>query len=260
MSNLLKIGVSVPNEGLTKAEAYDNHLVWAIHLGRLSERSIQEKWDEQYEFYWFSAGRLLTQYAREQLADRALKFGMDYLLMLDDDMVIYESPDTGFDIFERLMKHKVDIVAPLAFSRNAPHFPVLYHTKEGYDNVTKQEYTITTYIKNYPKNKLIECDAVGFGMVLIDMKVIRGMGKPYFMSTTGTGEDVLFCIKAKKAGFKVFMDTSVKLGHLANPKIITEETFEEMNKMEEYRDIYSTYERNGAYVSEENSPKPFAHE
>lgn len=250
MAQILKIAVSVPNEGLTKAEAYDNHLIWAIHLGVIQERSKQENWDEQYEFYWFTCGRILTPFAREQLVTNALKAEMDYILMLDDDMTI-----ENIDIFERLIKHKVDVVAPLAFARNKPHFPVLYHTTEGYDPIAKSPYATTKIIRNYPKNKLVECDAVGFGMVLINMNVVKALEAPYFMSTTGTGEDVWFCIKARQHGFHVFMDTSLKLGHLGNPIIINEEVYEQENDIDEHRRVYGEYVR-GPYFTEAANVKP----
>lgn len=250
MARLYKIAVCIPNEGSTRPEAYHNHMQWAFHLGRLAEQSQQENWEEQFDFYWGTAGRMLTPYAREQLVNQALATGMDYILMLDDDMIIYE-----LDIFERLFSHKVDIVAPLAFMRNAPHYPVMFKTIQGYDPVVKESYYKTEVIKNYPKDKLVECDAVGFGMVLINLDVVRAMEPYYFMSTTGTGEDVYFCVQARKKGFHVFMDTAVKLGHIGSPRIITEAAYEEHNQVGEHRDTYGEYDREG-YIDSSNTGKP----
>jgi len=57
------------------------------------------------------------------------------------------------------------------------------------------------------------------------------MKAPYFFSTTGSGEDIYFCIKAKQdAGARIFMDTRIKLGHLSAPKIIDEEYYEKWIK------------------------------
>jgi len=243
MGKLLKIAVCIPNEGHTKAESYDSHLIWAIHLGRLSEKSQQENWDEQYEFYWFTAGRMFTAYAREQLALRAISAGMDYIFMCDDDMVI------PTDAVERLLKHKVDVVACLAFQRNPPHLPVLYNTVKGYDPVRNAEYAKTESIRNYPKDTLVECDAVGFGGVLIDCKVFQKMEQPYFFSTAAAGEDILFCINAREAGFRIFMDTSVKMGHLSNPTVITEDTYENVAAADEFRRVYGTYQRGDYYAN-----------
>lgn len=216
----VKVVIAVPNEGMTVPPAYDNRMLLMLHLGALAERSKHEAVTldgAKFEFYHFTAGRLLTPAAREALTDHALAAGMDYMLQIDDDMT------TPMDLFERLYNHDKDVVAPLAFTRNAPHYAVIYSCKSGFDPVTKNDYFINHYVRNYPENTLVRCDAVGFGAALIKMDVIRKMRKPYFMSTCGTGEDVLFCYNAQQqAGAKIFMDTSVKLGHIGAPQIIDE--------------------------------------
>lgn len=237
-SPIVKICIAVPNEGHTLPEAYDNRMLMMLHLGMLQERSKWESVDlrgggpERLEFYHFTAGRLLTPAAREALADNALSAGMDYLFMIDDDMIC------PIDLFEKLYRHNVDIVAPLAFTRNAPHYAVLYECKKGWDPVAKNDYFINHYVRNYPKDSLVRCDAVGFGSVLIKMDVVRKMRKPYFMSTCGTGEDVLFCYKAfEGCGARTYMDTSVSLGHLSNPAVITQDYAEWYWANVEKRDI-----------------------
>lgn len=220
-----KVAISIPNEGHTLSEAYDNRLVWAFHLGVLQEKQKYEKRPIRYEFYWYTAGRLLTALAREKLVEEALNANMDYIFMIDDDML------NPIDMFERMSKDmeenpEIDILAPLAHMRNAPHYAVIYTTTEGYDEKSHQSYFVNNFVKNYPKDKLVECDAVGFGAVMIKMDMIRKMTPPYFFSTTGSGEDIYFCMKAKQeTGARVFMDTRIKLGHLSTPKIIDEEYY-----------------------------------
>src|SRR3990167_5694030 len=210
----VKVAISIPNEGHTLPEAYDNRMLWAIHMGIIQEKSQREPVTKDgaiFEFHHFTAGRLLTPAAREALPDKALASGMDYILMIDDDMII------PLDMFERLYDHGVDVVAPLAFTRNAPHYAVIYEVEKGYDPVGKTDYFVNHYARNYPENELVRCDAVGFGAALIKVDILRRMKKPYFMSTCGTGEDILFCYNAQQqAGAKVYMDTSVKLGHLSD--------------------------------------------
>lgn len=236
---LVKVVIAVPNEGSTHYMAYDNRMMLMIHLGGLAERSKHEPVTRDgavFEFFHFTAGRLLTPAAREALADNALTAGMDYMLMIDDDMI------TPMDLFERLYEHNVDIVAPLAFTRNAPHYAVIYECESGHDPVTRNDYFINHYARNYPENQLVRCDAVGFGSVLIKMDVIRRLEKPYFMSTCGTGEDILFCYNAQqKAGAKVYMDTSVKLGHIGAPLVIDEAYAKAYWATQEKRDVKKEY-------------------
>ena len=239
---IVKVAIAVPNEGHTQSQAYDNRMLMCLHLGALAEKSKGESFDGPvFEFYHYTAGRLLTPAAREALTDKCLESNMDYMFMIDDDML------APIDIFERLYKHNVDIVAPLAFTRNAPHFAVLYECHSGFDPVQKNEYFINHYVRNYPKNTLVRCDAVGFGAALIKVEVVRKMKRPYFMSTCGTGEDVLFCYNDQKIGAKVYMDTATKLGHLSWPMVITEEYAEQFWKENEGRDVMKEFTKEKKY-------------
>jgi hypothetical protein len=226
-----KVAVAIPTEGHTLPEAYDNHLVNCFRLGGLQERWRYEKRNPRYEFSWFTAGRMLTQMAREKLVKVALKADIDYLVMYDDDMLL--PPDMVCRLIEDMEAHpEIDILAPLAFMRTAPHYAVLYNVKEGYDNIRHQEYYINHWVIDYPKNKLVECDAVGFGAVIIKMSMVRKMQEPYFMSTTPTGEDIFFCVNARKqANARIFMDTRIKLGHLGDPVMIDEDYWLQFSKV-----------------------------
>lgn len=225
-----KVVISIPSEGHTLPESYDNHMLLAMSIGRMEMRQKYEKRSPRYEFYWHTAGRLLTAAAREKLAEKALEGGMDYMIMFDDDMVL------PLDFVEAMLhdmeEHpEIGVLGALAFMRNPPHYPVMYTTTEGWDNVRNKTYFANEFVKKYPRDQLVECDAVGFGGVCIRMDVLRKMNSPYFFSTTGSGEDIFFCFNAKKqTGTRIFMDTRIKLGHLMNPKIADEEYFDEYNK------------------------------
>jgi GT2 family glycosyltransferase len=227
---LIKIAMGIPNEAYTLPESYDNHLVLATRMGAWQEASKTNSSPYQFEVYWYTTGRLLTQMAREKLITTALEGGMDYLIMYDNDQTL------PMDFHEAIMDDmlsnpEIDILGALAFMRNPPHYPVIYTTEDGYDVKNRTEYYIRKYVKHYPKDQLVECDAVGFGAVCIKLDFVRNkMQEPYFMSTTNMGEDILFCWKAKKVGGRVFMDTRIKLGHLSNPTIIDEEYFEKWIK------------------------------
>src|SRR4029077_8900371 len=118
----------------------------------------------------------------------------------------------------------------LAFTRNFPHHAVLYSIRERFDPLTKAHGYERDWIENYPKDKLVECDAVGFGAVLIKASVLKLVPAPRFMTTTGAGEDVHFCYEAGRRGARIFMDTTTKLGHLSHPVQITEDFVESVRK------------------------------
>jgi hypothetical protein len=258
MKQPVKVLIAIPNMGYAHTEAYGNRLMNFMQMGNLqTERStffkfadllekhapekkneildsylqiearhIRNREDELFEFWFINIGRIFTPAAREEAAKKALEKDMDYLFFVDDDMIC---PD---DLFLRLYRHHevADIVCPLAFTRNPPYKPVLYASVEGYDPVARSDYFINNVIMNYPKNKLVEADACGFGAALIKVDILRKINPPYFMSSEGTGEDILFCYKAKKAGGRVFMDTTFNIGHLGHPQVITEDFVETYRK------------------------------
>lgn len=277
-NNAVKVMLAIPTMGYCASEAYCNRLGSFLHLGRVEEQGkwlhkvtkiLKEETPEKAEsilaklidgesiyytnpdgkrfiFYFAVIGRIFTPVARDQAAKMALENNCDYLYMVDDDMIC---PD---DLFQKLYRHDKDIVAALAFTRNYPHKPVMYSSIEGYDAVARKEYFKNTVIQKYPKNQLVEVDAVGFGAVLIKTWVFKKLqekfgevGNKWFMSTCGTGEDIYFCYQAKKVGARVFMDTSVPIGHLGPPINVTEEYVEKMRERElpDFNKIHGDYDK-----------------
>lgn len=260
MSDPIKVLVAIPNMGYTQVEAYGNRLMNFMQMGNFqTERSTFAKFtdllkefapekmdavlgayiqrhgrhvrkigEDLFQFYFVNIGRIFTPAAREEAAKKAVEHKMDLLYMVDDDMIC---PD---DMFQRLYKSMLqsgaDIICPLAFTRNPPHKPVLYASVEGWDPINKTDYFINNVVMNYPKNKLVEADACGFGAALIKTHLFQKIEQPWFMSSEGTGEDILFCYKAKKARGRVFMDTTFCIGHLGHPSIITEDYVDNFRK------------------------------
>lgn len=256
--NVVKVLIAIPNMGYTHVEAYGNRLMNFMQMGNLQTeritffkfaevlesvapdkkdeilnyylekhgRFIKRMDDEVFEFWFLNIGRIFTPAAREEACKKALEHGHDYIFMVDDDMIC---PD---DLFLRLYRHHefADLVCPLAFTRNPPYKPVLYASIEGWDAASRKAYFINNPIMNYPKNKVVEVDAHGFGAVLMKTWMLKKLEPPYFMSSEGTGEDILFCYKAKKVGARIFSDTTFNIGHIGHPQIITEDFVEGYRK------------------------------
>lgn len=239
VEKVYKVVVGIPLMGGTPAMSYHDRMLMWKHLGHQEEQDFYEKKNPRYSFALNVTGDILVQYAREKFAESVLEMGADYLFMIDDDML---APP---DLFYKLVANDKDICAALAFTRNPDHKPVIYDVIEGKDPTTGKDYYINKFAINYPRNTLVECDAVGFGAVLIKRRVIEAMATPRFMGLAGCGEDITFCYKAKKLGFEVWMDTRVKLGHLGAPTIITEDYSDAWNKLnaEERQKIYGQYTR-----------------
>lgn len=133
---------------------------------------------------------------------QALKNGADKVLLVNPDVKISSQQILN------LSKTDVDIVAPiLSFSR---------HSQKIYDFGGKVNWLLgrTNHIETQTPNKTQAevIDYVSGACMLIDKRVFEKIGffdERFFMYF----EDVDFCLRAKKAGFKVIVDTNVIVSH-----------------------------------------------
>ena len=93
----------------------------------------------------------------------------------------------------------------------------------GFSKYSPYDPAFTINDKKVIPQKLVEVDWVGTAFTLINMKVFKKMPRPWFEYDFNpkhiVGEDVLFCIKAKKLGYKVYVDPEVNIGHLLTVSI-----------------------------------------
>lgn len=164
--------------------------------------------------------RMVVHWARNDLAKIAQAKVNEYtgkrfthLLWLDDDHVF--NPD----MLVYLARHDKDMVSALYFGRADQHLPVAY-IKDTSDDDYKHFPLIE------PPRCLAEVDAVGFGAMLMKREVLDAFEYPWF-DFKNAGEDITFCVHAKRAGKQVFLDGSYVLGHIGNPSIVTEQTYQE---------------------------------
>jgi len=147
--------------------------------------------------------------ARNSLVEQAQMTGAKYLLMLDTDQVY------PVDTLTKLLSHKVDVCGVRVHRRWMPFDPIFLRGEIGkYESVSEEE----AY-----SGDLIEIDATGTGCLLFDMKVFDKIEKPWFafdqVDGKPIGEDIYFCSKARKAGLRIFVDTSIEVGHLTTVEV-----------------------------------------
>lgn len=146
--------------------------------------------------------------ARDTIAEFAVKNGFDYVLYADSDMVF-----TSNDV-NALLEHDADIVSGLYVSRNGENRNV------AYSQIIQRRrfpYREPKLIVDSGVTGYAEIAACGFGFCLIKTEVIKSMAKRYkslFEPFGGVGEDIAFCIRAKRCGYKIMIDRDVKLGHV----------------------------------------------
>jgi len=136
---------------------------------------------------------------RNKIAVQAVNGNCTHLLLTDDDMV-YEP-----DCLERLLAHDKDIVG------------ATYNTK--YETQTK-----VIELLDEEKEELFKCKALGGGMLLIKTTVFMKIRQPHFgykwheNGMVKMSNDWFFCEKAIEAGFEIWCDGSLKVGHLGSYK------------------------------------------
>jgi hypothetical protein len=124
-----------------------------------------------------------------------------HILWLDDDMAVPS------DALARLLRHDKKIVGANYTTRKFPVLPLA--VKEG------------RRVSSAGKSGLEEVTSAGLGLMLVDMEVFDRIEPPWFMlgwskkADEYVGEDVWFCLAAKKAGYPVYVDhdLSLQVGH-----------------------------------------------
>lgn len=167
------------------------------------------------------AGSLVYN-SRENLAMRAIRSESDYILWLDSDMVF--EPNLLADLLRSAQENKLDFVSGLYFKRRPPYGACIFKKIR----MGLPDESIAVDFDDYPKDSLFEIDACGFGAVLMSTKLADDVYKNYrtgFIPLYGYGEDISFCIRAKKLGYKLYCDSRVKCSHLTRT-VIDETTFE----------------------------------
>lgn len=164
----------------------------------------------------FLVGSLIYD-ARNKLAKQAILMEADYVMWFDSDMIF--APDT----LERMVEHMKDkdIVSGLYFRRSAPYTPVIFSKLNLEAEGKKWEGC-----ENYP-NEVFEVDGIGFGCVMMKTSVLVDMACEFvnwFEPLNGFGEDLAFCVRAKKLGYKIYCDPTIKCGHVGHA-IITEDFY-----------------------------------
>lgn len=127
------------------------------------------------------------QQNRNVIVKQAIDAGCSHLLFVDSDMMF------DHDAIARLIAHDVDIVGIKA---------------------NKKIFPVTSLVPEDIK-ELSEVPFVGTGFMLINLEVFKKIEAPYFhLNEESDSDDLYFCKKAIKAGFKVHCDPTIRIGHI----------------------------------------------
>ena len=157
----------------------------------------------------------LVYTARTLIANKAVEMGFDRVLWIDSDMTF--PSDTLIRLSRDMDEHDLDMVCGIYFTRSVPIMPSI-HNKLHWE--VKPDGWVDTDCRcfiDYPENSLFEIACCGFGCVMTSVELLKAMNDKYgspFYPLMGMGEDTTFCWRATQNGFRIFCDSSVKVGHI----------------------------------------------
>ena len=211
-----RIFVGIPCYGSAPAPTLEDFMRMAYYFGR--------KYPE-YEFFLGIIDKTEQYRARNRIVEAAIGTGAKYLLMLDDDMVVdienSSQPSQRYEFLRKMisdMDEKPDagVIGALYFQRGGEYHPVAMNTEGGKYYWLRDEQI---------QHKLQPVDIAGGGCLLIRMSVFDRIPSPWFepeMQVDGPsrGTDVQICEKSREAGFSVWLDSSIELGHVSSRREI----------------------------------------
>ena len=139
---------------------------------------------------------------RNYIVAQAIKANCTHLLLLDDDMVYVP------DGISKLLAHDKDIVGAKYSVRRIVEGDVNHEVIEYGDDKSDTE--------------LFKCQALGGGLLLVKTEVFMQVSQPHFgykwfdNGMVKMSNDWFFCEKARDAGYDVWCDPSIHLGHIGD--------------------------------------------
>ena len=202
-----RIFIGMPCYGDVAPEVLEDYGRFMFHLGRRLP---------QYDFFSGIRTKAEQFRARNQIVEAAQQEDCDYLLMLDDDMIVNtevtSGPTAAYGFLEQLIAHDKDIIGALYYLKGGSCAPVLMakSSERGYRFLRDDEITYG----------LQRVDVAGGGCLLVKMRVFDRLTPPFFAPEFEFGTDVQLCRQAAEKGFEVWADTSIELGHLKPTRAI----------------------------------------
>lgn len=163
--------------------------------------------------------------ARNRIVESALGANkedhIDGVFWVDDDIMV---PPNAI---AKLTSYGLDFVSGLYFQRAHPFLPLFARLNK------KMSFE---WGLSYPEDVIAPCDGVGFGCCYTSLRMLRKVAKlcgqegPFGgdFGKKQYGEDFTFCLRAREAGFRPHVDTSVKCEHHMGPEFSNEALFKQM--------------------------------
>ena len=153
--------------------------------------------------------------ARNKIVEVVKELDVDYLFFIAQDII------APIPALEMLLSLDKDVVSGFYFMKGMPNTPVAFKDK-GDSKETGYYKRIYTYGEGTG-----EVEFSGLDCILIRKAVLTSIDYPYFALDNPNGtEDSFFCRKVIEAGWKIHVDTRVKVGHLGQRMVYDHDTYQ----------------------------------
>lgn len=186
----IKLGIGICNLGSI-------HVDTAMSLFRMLK-------DFPYDYDVISKRGSILHHNRESIIKIALENKCTHLLFVDTDMVF------NSDAALKLLNLKKDIIGVQVNTKQDPPKTIVNMSLEKWERLRDTGESLST------------CDSVGTGFMLIDLKIMKKLPKPWFFWKSNDkgeiveSEDYWFCRQAREAGYEVWVDLTIPVGHIGD--------------------------------------------
>lgn len=195
----MKLAIALPHTGQT--------MYWKFFLSYiLLNKPDHTLLVPMFQFHQEDERKNIAQ-VRENLVEQAFDRACTHILMMDTDQIYYTE-----DMINIMLSRNKPFLGTVVHRRYPPFDPIVYRGELGKYTQVPDE--------NIYNGEVIEVDAFGFGCVLLELKHLLDLPQPWFCDAftddeRPVGEDINFCHCLRQAGHKLFVDTSIRISHLA---------------------------------------------
>jgi len=156
-----------------------------------------------------------TFLCRNDIVKKAQEENYDYILFVDADNIFYNKK-TLIKLYNSMQKTENAYIMAGVYKLN-----IKSKSKSTFLTIAKEPEDLkSVFIEEEDLDKKIfKCQGIGFGCVLVKTELFNNIEKPYFEwidpnPTNFVGDDIYWSCKVRDAGFTIYMDTDIQVGHL----------------------------------------------
>ena len=166
--------------------------------------SLIKNLPQHYRWALFNGYTPNIFYIRQSLVDRAKMIRPTHYMWIDDDQVF------DYRDFEKLFKHDLPIISGI-YRRATGHGKVEQLSDKFACSLLGGKTLRDADVKD--KITPMEVHANGFGFMLVKAEVFNRVITPFQPTNDTEWEDFAFAERARKLGYKSYIDPSIIIGH-----------------------------------------------